>query len=105
MEDIPPRVSDRQTVKGPGLRPEGIGEVSSEPRPAPKSPWQVISSLLNHPLSTSLKRGDLWEVNADEKWWNSHYENIEKKNWASVSWVSTKAGGAIPEITDSCAGY
>ena len=28
----------------------------------------------------------------------------EKKNWASVSWVSTKGGGAILEITDSCAG-
>ena len=67
MEDIPPRVSDRETAKGPGLGPEGTAEVSSEPRPAPKSPWQVISSLLNHPISMSLKGGDLWEVNADEK--------------------------------------
>ena len=44
-------------MKGPSIGPEGTGEVSSEPRPVPESPWQVISSILNHPLSISLKGG------------------------------------------------
>lgn len=104
MEDVPPWVSRQTGSEGTGLGPEGTGEVSSEPRLVPKSPWQEISSLLNHLLSISLKGGDSREVNADQKWRNSNDKNIEKKNWASVSWVSTTGGGAILEVTDSCAG-